>query len=569
MSKFNLDLSKFKKSKADENTSTLLHPDGHQITIAHKGLSAKLKKQLSDIPTEQKFSDGGVTKINTGNPNEMELPPDTPQTPKDEKFSGIPNVLSPDYWAGQSSPDSRSIPEQKPDYSYGTNSDFDKMGTAVASNAPISEDVNRLPAMQQASPQTSDVTQAPAPMNQDPYGIQAYGQQQLKGVQETGLGQQAEQLALGKQGTQNIEQEQTYQGQQQKSLDSYNAFNSDLLTKRQHLAEDIQNGHVDPKRYLNSMSTGSKISSAIGLILGGIGSGLTHGPNLAFQYLTNQIDRDIDSQKNDLGKKENLLAMNFRETGDLRSAYEMTKIQNNDLLSSHLRQVADQTADPVAKARIMGIQGMIDTQSGQIQHNMSMQKAMMSGQGEGQEDQFKNRMQYLRMNGQEPMAKDLEAKHLPGVPGQASIEITPEVRKEWTHLSNLDKSYTDASTYLKNASQLGAGWQNANKARGTAIQQSLELEVGQLEGLGRFTPEEAKRYRKMIPDLTGTHITGQDSARLQQLQREVQNHKNTFLQNAGLNVPQQGSAPTGSPQTKTVNGITYTRGPNGEAVKVK
>ena len=44
MSKMPLDLSKFKKIKSDDQTSTLQHPDGHQIIIAHVKLSNKLKQ---------------------------------------------------------------------------------------------------------------------------------------------------------------------------------------------------------------------------------------------------------------------------------------------------------------------------------------------------------------------------------------------------------------------------------------------------------------------------------------------------------------------------------------------
>lgn len=55
MSKFPLDLSKFKKVRSDDKTSVLQHVDGHQLTIAHGKLAKGLRDQLDRI----KMADGG------------------------------------------------------------------------------------------------------------------------------------------------------------------------------------------------------------------------------------------------------------------------------------------------------------------------------------------------------------------------------------------------------------------------------------------------------------------------------------------------------------------------------
>jgi hypothetical protein len=84
---------------------------------------------------------------------------------------------------------------------------------------------------------------------------------------------------------------------------------------------------------------------------------------------------------------------------------------------------------------------------------------------------------------------------------------------------------------------VGARIPDAFRAKGTSLENRLELEIGQLEGLGRFTPEEAKRYKAMIPDLTGTHVTDQDMAKIQNLQREIDQQRTSTMGALGAKVP--------------------------------
>lgn len=66
MAKFPLDLSNFKKIAADKESTTLKHPDGHQIQINHRALSPKMRGQLADMPH---FDDGG----NVNNNNHQDI----------------------------------------------------------------------------------------------------------------------------------------------------------------------------------------------------------------------------------------------------------------------------------------------------------------------------------------------------------------------------------------------------------------------------------------------------------------------------------------------------------------
>lgn len=151
------------------------------------------------------------------------------------------------------------------------------------------------------------------------------------------------------------------QGLQQK----YDPQYADIDQERSALTQDIQNGHIDPNHYLHDMSTGQKIGTAVGLILGGIGGGITHTDNPAQQFMQNQIDRDIEGQKADLGKKENLLSMNMRRFGNLKDAEMMTRANMMDITSMKLKQAAAQSQDPIARANALNEAAKIDAQAAQ------------------------------------------------------------------------------------------------------------------------------------------------------------------------------------------------------------
>lgn len=535
MSRMPLDLSKFKKVKSDKHTSTFRHYEGHELTIAHGKLSSKLRDQLSKLPTHvpkaekpQKFAEGGVVKSG-------------------DDFGYIAQAFSPDQSQLQADHDA-----------------------AMASLPKTPDDIPQPAARQPMSvPQEQPVqTSQAAPVGLTPPDpLAASSASQLGALGEERAGYQANAKAQGDLGAANAQREQEFQKQSGDANQAYNQTIAHLMDQDRKYQSDYAAGHIDPKRYLNSMSTGDKIMSGIGLVLGGIGSGATQGPNLAFQYLQNQIDKDVEAQKADLDKNQNLLSHNSKIMGDVRAGAELTRLQMNDILKSHLNEEAGKSASPIAAAAAQVQSGMIDQKKAEIMHNIAVQKAISGtgAAGADPEQQFQSRMQLLRANKQEGIAKDMEAKHLPGIPGSASVEITPANREQWVQLDNFDKLQKEADEYLKNASSLGEGWQNAHKARGEALSRSMELQVGKLEGLNRFTPEEAKRYKGIIPELAGTHFTGQDSAKLEALGNEIAGHKQSLLESVGLKAPARASAP----QYKVSGGVKYMRGPNGEAIAVR
>lgn len=246
-------------------------------------------------------------------------------------------------------------------------------------NAIQSQPAQIQPAIVTNQAQTPQMPQAPS----DPFGTQAYEEAYGKGLQEQKMGIAQEAQASGEEGRKQAEILGQQIPQQQQALKSYQDHYGDLDKERNNFISDIQNQHVDPKHYLNSMGTGQKVRTAIGLILGGIGGGLLHQENPVLKYLNNQIENDINAQKANLGKSENLLNANMRQFGNLRDASDMTRVMQSDIVSNQLKQEAAKAQDPLAKSRALQLAGQLDQQSAQVVSQIAMKKALLGGMQSG------------------------------------------------------------------------------------------------------------------------------------------------------------------------------------------
>lgn len=108
--------------------------------------------------------------------------------------------------------------------------------------------------------------------------------------------------------------------EQQARIDQSAAMLQERAAKQEKLYNDMLNAKVNPDHFWETRSTGQKVSAAIGLILGGIGAGLTKGPNYAMDVINKAIDRDMEAQKLGLQTKQNGLRMYMEQTRDLGAA---------------------------------------------------------------------------------------------------------------------------------------------------------------------------------------------------------------------------------------------------------
>ncbi len=222
------------------------------------------------------------------------------------------------------------------------------------------------------------------PQQSDPYGTTAFGNAYEKGINEQKAGLTKEAEVAQSQGNEQQAALQKNQQQQQDTLNNFNTHYNNLDQERNNFIKDIRDQHIDPSHYLSSQGTASRIGTVLGLIVGGIGAGMTHTNNSALQFLNDQIDRDINAQKADLGKNENLLSANMHQFGNLRDATDMTKAMQMGIVSNQMQQAAAKASGPMAAARLLQAAGQLDQQSAPILSQIAMRKTLIQGAQSGQ-----------------------------------------------------------------------------------------------------------------------------------------------------------------------------------------
>lgn len=219
-------------------------------------------------------------------------------------------------------------------------------------------------------------------------------------------GVQQEAAAMGQQGQIEAQAADAY-------MNEINTINADTqqkiaanMAQRQQLMKDYNDGKVDPKRLWNSKTDLGRISTAIGVLLGGIGSGMAGGDNPALTYLQKQIDADIDAQKAELGKKENLLTALQQEYGDINTAAQMARVIKMDQYKLMIDKAASQTKDPIAKARALQLSAKFDAENAATIQTIAQRQAVMGAAKSGRLSP-EQQIQFLPKEQQEQARKAL------------------------------------------------------------------------------------------------------------------------------------------------------------------
>lgn len=172
-------------------------------------------------------------------------------------------------------------------------------------------------------------------------------------------------------------------GQNMKAAqDNYNKSLASLNDENTQLTQAVMTSKIDPQRLWANADTGNKIGAAIGILLSGIGSGLSGQPNMAMGVINKMIDQDIDAQKSELGKKQTLLSMNLAKYGRLDQAYQVTSSQLHAVVEGQLGQAAARGGGMEAGARAQQALGQLQMQRGGMQQQAAAAQAYNGSAGQ-------------------------------------------------------------------------------------------------------------------------------------------------------------------------------------------
>lgn len=149
----------------------------------------------------------------------------------------------------------------------------------------------------------------------------------------------------------------------QSELVEHQAREIERNQQQDELAKQIVESKIDPKAYFHNLSTPGKISTIIGLVLGGIGAGGSGGGvNQGVEVLNQQIKNDVDAQKANLENKNSLYMKNLERTRDEREATILTQSQQLSIAKMQLAQAAARNQGPQAMVANQFAQAALDRQ---------------------------------------------------------------------------------------------------------------------------------------------------------------------------------------------------------------
>ncbi len=378
-----LNYKNFKKVHEDAHSATLQHPEGHQIKIAKGPLSDHIKKQLGALP----FANGGEVSARSGkkldptgnvideiNPVENETYAKERPTPKVE---------------AKPVADESTMQALKHAFGYADGGEVDhpmSLPPEAQSQQDVTSQLASMPGLQQPQevasqgPVNQPIPQAApqAPMNPDM--MRNFPQEAMQQAQAGIVGQAQTESNLGKQEAQAIQKNRVNEAQ-------INAMHQEkqqqLISEIDAVVKDVKDQKIDPNHFWNERSTLGKASTAIGLILGGMGSGLTGGPNPALQFLNQQIDRDIEGQRMQMGQKMNMLSALQHQLGNNQDATNMAKAMQAGVYASQMLEAAAKSKDPMAMARAQQANAQILSQYGPMVQQTAMRQSILQGMKQG------------------------------------------------------------------------------------------------------------------------------------------------------------------------------------------
>lgn len=184
---------------------------------------------------------------------------------------------------------------------------------------------------------------------------------------------------------------------------------------------------VDPERFWNSKSTAGKVTSVIGMILGGVGMGIAHRPgeNPALDQLNKAITNDIESQKFNIDK-------NFKAISQLHGLNqdEFNRQTHGQVWQNNFRTAALERTklDLAARAALSSSdtiknnakQGVLDIENeqGRIAHNnfLLAQQNLLNSQKKQEklrEDYGKDWLALVKEKGVDPSQASAHLMSLP------------------------------------------------------------------------------------------------------------------------------------------------------------
>lgn len=597
----NINFSKFKKIDCDDKCTTLQHPSGHMVKIVHKGLSPENQSELDKLPMNK--AKGGMTGSKPSKPaDSSNTMPGSPTEAKDAftepDDGGTDAVLaslqkeSPPFGALGTTekqhlppcinPSCKSYGKPHPNcrcYGYGRGPEMGKFAEGGKVEDFCSKDNAHHPdcqyfkdkglveptdseklemAAQEASKGSAPVTESNPVQLPELSATPGAKEELSQGVSPNPEMQNNPPVpeATAPAPEPNIEGEEQAADQAAGPTPLETAQNTTaaLHDESQKVQQDLNMGHIQPQTYqdlYNKKDTLGKVGTIFGLLMSGMGSGLSGQSNALLDMMNKTIENDLKAQESSATNRQNFLKIAQQS---LKNQAEVTGININNKASERALEwsYAARTTLHDLTQKAMSL-----PEGSQARQNAMQSLAIMSqGIDKKEADMFSQAglaqaIQESAFAGQgntgimksglmgEPlkeMGQDIETKRIPGVPGLASRPIPEHHRDQVQAMNVLDNKASDLISYAK----AHEGTWNP-KTRAVAAQKAEEMinfynnsiQGGVLtEGRLKWLDDQIKKNPTSI---IAQELSG-NNARLQEIQSSNNMRKNMLLQSLGFKV---------------------------------
>lgn len=506
----NLDFKNFKKISEDQHSAVMKHPQGHEIRLSKKSMNSRQLSDLGALPIH--MDDGGNV-------------PDS--KPSETADAQVPNPNQPTVIINNGQPQAPQNPVQD----FGSLADERGLSKSPMMNgASGSWDMPNSGAAPSLTPPMNPTLPKPPQMQADPYGTEAYNSAYTSGLNQQigGINQEAQ--ATGQLGETKSKLLENSAVNQQQEMKSFQEHWNGIQSEYNNFLSDYKNQHIDPNRIFKTMGMGQKISTSIGLILGGFAGG--GQGNIVLDNLNKMIDRDVRAQEADLGKSKTLLDATTQQFGNLKDGTSMLRAMQMGVVANQVEAAGAKAMSPLARAKANQLSGELNKQAAAIKSQIAMKRTLLGGMQAGRVDPS----QVIRMIVPEPLQQSAY-KELNEAEGM--IRAKDNILSSYDKLVKLNTLANRAGSPIQTARQVNA------------IRDPLIAGLSK-ETAGRFTDTDAKFIGTMFDTLGGNEQT--DASNRNQLEKLINEKMNfNILKSYGINL---GNASTtgkyGSDGQKTI-----------------
>lgn len=327
-------------------------------------------------------------------------------------------------------------------------------------------------------------------------------------------------------------QQQELQTQVQKNQDERKAFSENTMKALDAKQADLEKEHaINPNRYWQDMSTGRKVASVIGIMLGGFGGALTgNGKNPALDMLNKSIDQDIMAQKENYEQKKEGLqnqrtaySMAMQEFGNRETALLAAKASALQIAELQVKQQMAKTESQAVKARGEVALGQLGQQKNELGLKINSQLYQMqalrqaTGGGGVENPAF--------------LPEDMQKKAVKMPNGMFRVASSEEGRKA---IETKSVAVNDIKNTLASMKKIqGAAIPHSQRAElAEQLKSKLIFQMKNFEGLGALPTQDLALFEKSLIDPTSVRqdlVDAKMSTLLGSLNHEMENTYKQYL----------------------------------------